>query len=1106
MSDDSVRKRITEDLDSNFFVEAGAGSGKTRALVDRMAAMVESGKDISEICAITFTKAAANEFYSRFQNKLSESHSEAADAALKNIDMCFMGTIDSFCNMIMSEHPVEAKIPASSAVLSEKDLEQEYLNELGRIARGEYGRDLEEKYKTAHALTGNKTAKVFVEVLKIVMSMRNVELHKVESAQGSVDEILASDIERVRRLVEHLYTNRYAMESLKSDDKSRKAWDAVEECCRVVNDRWHDNLFSVISKLKSIGKIRINLEYDMDQLGPGWDKLFKEGMYYGKPGFYVFIDDKNPLMIADKLNSIKYSAAMDLVTGSAKLIADRLRAQGKLSFSDYLLYFRDLLKNDIRSGGRLIKHISRKHKYYLIDEFQDTDPLQAEIFYYLSSEEDSLNEDWKKCRPRPGSLFVVGDPKQSIYRFRNADIQSYKRVQNLFDGDRGEVLVLTENRRSDPVLCDWFNTVFTQTLVESENQSGFHEIPSAPADHGDNELCGVYKYNSGKDDSGIISSIITAVTDNDRFMIKDGKGGIRRIRYDDFMVLTYTTAGISRHMREFKNMGIPFNAAGDVLFKDCPALVSAAYLMKYIARRFAGDKMAEFRAKYLSSVDLDMDKVPDNMTAAALFSWLLDKQQILIKAGTDNIEYLYYAQELLRAREIDGTVDSVDAGADYLLGLIQNGKKETERVLRLSDEEGVSISNLHKVKGLEKNIVILSNPNSTPKDPSFRRTLTDGFIFNVSERKENDRTGSSQNYALIETAAFDAEKEKEAEALDAEKARLLYVAATRAQNVLLIASKPTKDGIEAKGNPWSSLLEFVDKDFIATYKTALTASSGTDDGKTAGDADKTADVNTDQNTKPLSEESCRSLYSKAEAACSIKSKRETYEISLPSTKKSEADPDKNPGGSNKPDDQVAQNPATVESESGKDEKTEMTEKSEKSRKGNAAVMGTMVHRYMELLVTSKGKISDETAIRSIIEENRDDLSCGVRYEEELGKVARTIRAGGYEKQEPGVPADILAELLNAEEVYCELPFCCREEPPAAASGQAGKASAKAVICNGVMDLVYRKDGKWHILDYKTNYENDNLGDKYNEQLSEYVKAFRQITGETADARIYSIPV
>lgn len=122
------RELIETDTSTNFFVEAGAGSGKTTELVRRMLAMVENGIDVSEICAITFTKAAANEFYDRFQLKLidvvKKTGSEKAKEALKNIDLCFMGTIDSFTNMIISEHPTDALVPADASVVDNTELHE----------------------------------------------------------------------------------------------------------------------------------------------------------------------------------------------------------------------------------------------------------------------------------------------------------------------------------------------------------------------------------------------------------------------------------------------------------------------------------------------------------------------------------------------------------------------------------------------------------------------------------------------------------------------------------------------------------------------------------------------------------------------------------------------------------------------------------------------------------------------------------------------------------------------------------------------------------------------------------------------------------------------
>ena len=108
-----------------------------------------------------------------------------------------------------------------------------------------------------------------------------------------------------------------------------------------------------------------------------------------------------------------------------------------------------------------------------------------------------------------------------------------------------------------------------------------------------------------------------------------------------------------------------------------------------------------------------------------------------------------------------------------------------------------------------------------------------------------------------------------------------------------------------------------------------------------------------------------------------------------------------------------------------------------------------------------------------------------------------IRDGGC-PQKNGAPQDILTELLNADEVYCELPFCCKEEKT--------EGEKTNIIWHGVMDVVYRKGNHWHIVDYKTNADADDLDERYSTQLDAYVKAFQEMTGEAADAMIYHLDV
>ncbi|MEK7370315.1 MAG: UvrD-helicase domain-containing protein, partial [candidate division NC10 bacterium] len=119
--------------------------------------------------------------------------------------------------------------------------------------------------------------------------------------------------------------------------------------------------------------------------------------------------------------------------------------------------------------------LQRKYRWLFVDEFQDTDPIQAEVFLLLAAE-PGAGPDWTQAPLRPGALFIVGDPKQSIYRFRRADIDTYTRVKERIQATGGRVLELTASFRSVPVRCRWANEVIPAFFPEqaTREQPAFH--------------------------------------------------------------------------------------------------------------------------------------------------------------------------------------------------------------------------------------------------------------------------------------------------------------------------------------------------------------------------------------------------------------------------------------------------------------------------------------------------------------------------------------------------------------------------------------------------------------------------------------------------------
>ena len=1087
------RNRIISEMNQNFFVEAGAGSGKTTMLVSRMVAMVEAGIDINKICAITFTKAAAGEFYDRFQRKLIERSNpnipwkdlgypgqlpeptEESRArcrhALQNIDLCFMGTIDSFCNMVLSEHPTEAGIPSDSAIIEEEDLKAFYHQIYIRIAEGNYGAELKELAELFRTVNGRNEHKVFQIAFPILMGNRNASYHYQAVTAADIEALFKEDRKLLIDALQTIVENEDIV--LADTNDARAAWENLPDALRQLKRSWSGNYTSVMYSIKRIQKIRLK-EDAMNRFAVSLGDVFK---LTGKRKVYLACEDWAEDLL-NRLKDLQYNGSMTFLNACIPLMEQELKTKGYLTFFDNLYYLRNMLRKDAEEGGKLIRYIHARHSYFLIDEFQDTDPLQAQIFFYLSSENPvSL---WYECQPRPGSLFIVGDPKQSIYRFKGADVTSFLNVRSLIEKTGGAVLKLSCNFRSSSVLLEYFNRAFSKMLPEDTTiQSKYDEIPILVKE--EDGFQGIYSYYvpSKKevekgvpeaDDPSMICNLIKSLHDNDDYQIKDRDGILRKITYSDFMVITSSKKELVPIMQVLDEAGIPMRVEGSVQFGENDALRELQQIYKAIAD--PEDKISlygalrskilqlndadiasyeecyrgislfppgknESESKQAESVRMALEKLNDiykrslRLSPSALLSLLMEDLEIFRYVSTENLEVLYYTLELMRKAETAGKIVTSKDGSIYLSALVEESIKE-ERCLRLTDREDcVHMANLHKVKGLEAPIVILASKGSRINPPTSRIehdfTGSDAYIFKVGE------TNGRATY--LQTSEFAEELEAEKEVSKAEQKRLAYVAATRARNVLIIGDK--------KSSKWAELMD----DSMKDARTALLSVEETKEEELLT-ANKANEIDT--------------LYLKAEEESALKKNRqaetESYKLCNPS--KSVV-------------------PSKLESDMTQDDNSEAVDATgNEKQRVNAALMGTMVHRLMEMLVSSRNQLDGNEMIAQILAEYRTPTNEPFEGSMKmvLQKVLEKIRNGGY-PQVNGQPQDILNTLLNANEVYCEMPFSYAHENE---------------LWNGIMDVVYYADEKWHIVDYKTNLDGSDLDNKYQKQLDAYKKAFLEI--------------
>jgi ATP-dependent exoDNAse (exonuclease V) beta subunit len=1115
--DNEARNRIVSDINTNIFVEAGAGSGKTTMLVSRMVAMVEAGIPIDRICAITFTKAAAGEFYDRFQKLLikrsnpdmewkdegragqlpkpdAESARRCAEA-LQNIDLCFMGTIDSFCQMILSEHPFEAGIPSDTQIAATEDADTFYRRQYVMICNGECGDSLAKMARAFRKLYWN-AEEVFSEGIRFFMDNRNVRFNYNKTIVTDIDKTYAPERDELRRAAEYLAGHPEI--SNQDDSKSRNAWAVVGDTYKKLNRKWSRDLDNVIKALKDFKDLRVATEWMKDQ-----PEL--EGVYVPHGGKNQWYDPDPQYLdsLIGKLQNYRYSISMEFFEECEPVIEAAMKERGFMTFFDCLYYLRNMLKEDAATGGKLIRYIYGRHSYFLIDEFQDTNPMQAEVFFYLTSENPA--EKWTECSPCQGSLFIVGDPKQSIYRFRSADVSSFLHVKQLFKTNGGAILSLSRNFRSRRELCGFFNRRFTETMPEqTPDQSKFEEIPLP--DETVDEFRGIYAYTSyakkaadehpEETDPIQIGKLVNQLVDNEKFMIRDKETrDLRKIKYSDIMVITAAKKNLGPIVERLDELDIPSRVEGSVPFSENDALREVCRL--YASLADDQDMIALYGALTGKSIGLTQDEIriyresggkvamnakPDdfdsanetavkvytaitrlknlfgkagNLSPAALFAKLLDEFHIYEVCRSANLEVVYYTLELIRNDEAVGKIVSHIDGKLFLETLI-SGESEQERCLSLNDNrDAVHLANLHKVKGLEAPVVILASASDYNKT-GFRRIIhedtgSEGYLFNL----ENPDV---KNVNFFETADYDDEKNDEKTSGEAEGKRLVYVAATRAENVLIVCDRIQKSGKgEAHISKWKDLRGAGLTDFFSEF----------------GEEEQKAG-------KPHTAAEAAGLYLEAEET-SVLNDRSTeisgFTVENPSRLK------------------------LVSKVADEQEATVMTAPEDRGVHRAPAILGTMTHKLMETLVSSKNAADVKGVVGEILREYRTPTT--EPYEKELScaliEVAKRMRGGGY-PQTNGLPQDILSELLQADEVYCEVPFCYAEE----GSGD-GPLPGKR-LWNGVMDAVYRKNGSWHIVDYKTNADGSNLDIKYQAQLEAYVKAFRATTGENADARTYHIDI
>jgi len=949
INDQIYRDRIVSDLDSNFFVDAGAGSGKTTSIVLRMIALVKN-KDLDaskKICAITYTKAAADEFYSRYQAGLLEEITKEKDPLIKaklenaynNIDSCFMGTIDAFCKKILDEHPKEADVPSSSTIAPDELIN----NIINKVYEAEAIKNSPEFQNYSKYCLVDKR-RLFAVIVKDLISKRDYTIN-YKNYPDDFDTYFATHLLEIKNTFAEIEFQHAVMAESKTD--------YFHLDLQYLDQPVSANFKKVRDLINKIGHIKIEknalLSTPYLKNGKGCRKLDFDSLV-------TIMDD------------YAFNKCVEYCNTITDKVIELLKENGYFTFFDNLYYLKNLLKKDISNGGKIIKQVQKEYNYFFLDEFQDTDPMQVEIFFYLTT--TNFKNKWDDNIPKSGSLFIVGDPKQSIYRFKGADIKSYSYVEDLFAKNIfGEVLYLTDNKRSTDSLKKYFNKMFDRGSFPTNpyNLSNFYfTIPTTNESY--SYVTGAFKYRLNSNSYSDIIPLIQSIVNNPDILIE----GKRMVCYDDIMIITNTKNQILNLSKELKKYDIPHFCYGSIDFASSEILQFLKDVFAYIDIPNNTNKVALASNNIFNFTDEDIfnilydhnvnnplfnkimdicNSVTDSTkphVASSIINNIINDQDFINIISNNVLSSFYKAYELLLDYETQNAIYSIKLVLNFIDDLL-SGKSGAERELLFDiNNSGIEVANLHKVKGLQRPVVITVSLHDrknaenffAQRNPNIYTPLIYGFkegVYQYSIKTDN------------ETISALADKEKSDE-LDRQR----YVAATRAKQILIITYETKKDGV--KEDMFAPLLDSDMEDISTLFTNNVSSSSNSPISSNF----KTISFN--KNTE--------SRFVKPSRAHSL----------------SHGDTDN-------------------------EDRVDL----------RATSIGTMIHRLMEVLVLSSGKADIDKLCEQISKDNINTID----YKYNLKSVAETMLNGGY-PQKGNVPQDILKEILTSDKYFTEVPFAFKE--------------------------------------------------------------------------------
>lgn len=860
LADTKERLRVLTELGETLLVEAAAGTGKTALMAARVTMLLLHGVSPESIAAITFTELAASELVSRIHGyaddllqgtvpeplKLALGSGPTAEQralleqASSNLGLLTISTIHAFAQKVISSYAVEADIDPGARILDADQADAIFEAVFDRWLKRRLGPGVAADDAIA-VLSRDDPMKV-VETLKELAKVKRDHRGSKPAPSnlaGRMDVELSSATRDFRVWVDAQVPNGKAEDLLADLEALAAHFEGKATEAAEFAELWHlahPPKLAVMS-----GK---NMELRFPKPGLAWAKVADKSA--------AAVLENQAREFFDRVSRC-YAAVLGTVSTA---VVERLSVELDEVLDDYddykrraaVLDFDDLLHKAraLVSGNDAVRiAVGARYQRLFVDEFQDTDPVQCEILFLIGAQAPAPR--WQDCQLRRGALFLVGDPKQAIYRFRGADVECYNEArQAVKQAWPDNVIQITANFRSRPAILEHVNACFSAPL-SSKGQPGYASL-TATLDPWDQDLPSVLAVTVDAPRESLATQIRDAeaaqVADTCRKLvgnvkIRDSDGTERALRAGDIALLAPTGTQLWRYEQALEAKGLPIaSQAGKSLLRrqetqDLLALartladpsdgVAFGALMRGplvglteeellditagLKRREGGEESSPNRFTVLTR--------PADIANAHAHEVVSILQELRRRARwttpavllADAVERLHVrsilvAREGRRSARALANVEAFIARARLyaVSGLKRFARDVTlewrgqDRISRAEgrvdgDGDSIEIITIHSAKGLEWPVVIPINTTTAFRQrPQFVHRASDNTLHWIV----GDVVPPDLRDALITDEEADAR----------ERLRLWYVACTRAQELLIVPKL-----LEADAKTWARVLD-----------------------------------------------------------------------------------------------------------------------------------------------------------------------------------------------------------------------------------------------------------------------------------------------------------